>query len=526
MANAPSDDDSIEILDDGDAPIAAYVEPWRLLVVDDDPTVHEVTRIALSDFEFQGRRLAVLDAYSAAEAHALLSVGAPPAVVLLDVVMETDDAGLKLAEAIRGPLANSVSRIVLRTGQAGQAPERRVIAAYDINDCKNKTELTSERLYVTMCAALRTFAQISQIAERRQALETVVGAMSLLQTADKPSRFGRRALRALAKLLGLGENGVFAVRPPPEHEGDRPNATVVAGIGTCADLAGRAVKGLGDDTVRARLRDAFDSPGHVFAQTHAVVCFRTPGGRRAVALLDAAAQPGPGQPGPGHPGPGHPGDATLQALELLLGFVGTAFDNLMYVAQIARSAAALEENVAHRTAELSHVNETLKRLAATDALTGAVNRRAFLERGSGELARAARANRPTTLLALDIDHFKAVNDRFGHPGGDSMLKALVAMLKRETRVSDIVARLGGEEFCVLLPETPAEAAMPVAERIRHEAEQLAVAHGEATIRATISIGVAQISGRIRNLDALVAAADAALYAAKAAGRNRVARAPD
>ena len=504
------DDDLFEVVDDDAYAAQAYVEPWRLLVVDDDPTVHEVTRIALADFEFQGRRLAVLDAYSAAEARAMLAHGAPPAVILLDVVMETDDAGLKLAEAIRGPLGNRLSRIVLRTGQPGQAPERRVIAAYDINDYKGKTELTAERLYVTMCAALRTFEQIAQIAERRAALETVVGAMATLQSADKPSRFGRRVLRALAKLLGLGDDGVFAVQPPPEHEGDRPHATIVAGIGAHADLAGRALNGLGDGAMRARLRDAFDNPGHAFSQAHAVVHFRTPGGRSAVALLDGAAQPN---------------DATLQALDLLLAYVGTAFDNLMYVGQIARSAAALEENVAHRTAELAQVNETLKRLAATDALTGAVNRRAFLERGSAELARAARARRATTLLAIDIDHFKTVNDRYGHPGGDAVLKALVALLKRETRVSDIVARLGGEEFGVLLPETSAEAALPVAERIRHAAEQLVVAHGGHTIRATISIGVAQNSASVDDLDALVAAADAALYAAKAGGRNRVALAP-
>jgi diguanylate cyclase (GGDEF)-like protein len=511
-----NDDDLFEVIDDdvqgatlGNA--WPHVDPWRLLIVDDDPTVHEVTRIALSDFEFEGRRLAVLNAYSAAEAQAMLAVGVPPAVILLDVVMETDDAGLKLAHAIRGPLGNRLSRIVLRTGQPGQAPERRVIAAYDINDYKNKTELTSERLYVTMCSALRTYDQISRIAESQAALEAVVGAMSFLQTADKPSRFGRRVLRALAKLLGLREDGVFVVRPPPEHEGDRPHATVVAGIGEWAELSGRAVKGLGDDAMRTRLREAFENPGHSFTETSSIVHLRTPGGRSVAAMLAGAAQPG---------------EATLQALDLLLAYAGTAFDNLMYVGQIARSAAALEENVAHRTAELAHVNETLKRLASTDALTGAVNRRAFLERGSAELARAARSQRPTTLLALDLDHFKSVNDRYGHPGGDAVLKALVAMLKRETRVSDIVARLGGEEFAVLLPETSLEAALPVAERIRSALEALRILYGGMAISVTASIGVAQSTARIGDLEALVAAADAALYAAKIGGRNRVARAPD
>jgi len=511
-----NDDDLFEIIDDDVQDVAigdarSYADPWRLLIVDDDPTVHEVTRFALSDFEFEGRHLAVLNAYSAAEALAMLADGVPPAVILLDVVMETDDAGLKLAQAIRGPLGNRLSRIVLRTGQPGQAPERRVIAAYDINDYKSKTELTAERLYVTMYSALRTFNQISRIAESKAALESVVGAMSFLQVADKPSRFGRRALRALAKLLGLREDGVFAVRPPPEHEEDRPNATVVAGIGECAELAGRAVKGLGDETMRARLLDVFDNPGHSFGQTRSIVYLRTPGGRCIAAMLDGETQPG---------------DAALQTLDLLLAYIGTAFDNLMYVGQIAHSAAALEQTVAHRTAELANVNEILKRLASTDALTGAVNRREFIERGSAELARAARSRRPTTLLVLDLDHFKSVNDRYGHPGGDAVLKALVAMLKRETRVSDIVARLGGEEFAVLLPETSLEAALPVAERIRSALEARGIAHGETAIHATVSIGVAQSTVTIGDLEALVAAADVALYAAKTGGRNRVAHAPD
>lgn len=100
------------------------------------------------------------------------------------------------------------------------------------------------------------------------------------------------------------------------------------------------------------------------------------------------------------------------------------------------------------------------------------------------------------------------------------------MLKRETRVSDIVARLGGEEFAVLLPETSLEAALPVAERIRSALEARGIAHGETAIHATVSIGVAQSTVTIGDLEALVAAADVALYAAKTGGRNRVAHAPD
>jgi diguanylate cyclase (GGDEF)-like protein len=193
--------------------------------------------------------------------------------------------------------------------------------------------------------------------------------------------------------------------------------------------------------------------------------------------------------------------------------------------QVARSAELLEQTVAQRTAELAQVNDTLKRLAATDALTGTLNRRAFLERGAAELSRARRAARPVSLLAFDIDFFKSVNDRFGHPGGDAVLKAFAATLKRETRASDIVARLGGEEFAILLPEASGEVAFNVAERIRLAVAASSVAYGDVEIRVTVSVGLAQTTETLATMEALIAAADAALYQAKRSGRNRTVAAP-
>ena len=140
----------------------ATAAPWRVLIVDDDVDVHVVTKFALSQASFQGRRLSFLHAYSGAEALALLRSTSDIAVVLLDVIMETQDAGLQVARQIREDLHNSAVRIILRTGQPGQALEHRIIIDYDINDFWCKTDLTTRKLFTTVIASLRTYATLRE----------------------------------------------------------------------------------------------------------------------------------------------------------------------------------------------------------------------------------------------------------------------------------------------------------------------------------------------------------------------------
>lgn len=130
--------------------------PWQVLIVDDEPDIHHATRLALSNIQYKSRPLALLNAYSGAEAARMLQANPRIALILLDVVMETEDAGLRLVHQIRNEMKNGLVRIVLRTGQPGQAPEQRVILDYDINDYKTKTELTVQKLYTTVIASLRS----------------------------------------------------------------------------------------------------------------------------------------------------------------------------------------------------------------------------------------------------------------------------------------------------------------------------------------------------------------------------------
>lgn len=173
-------------------------------------------------------------------------------------------------------------------------------------------------------------------------------------------------------------------------------------------------------------------------------------------------------------------------------------------------------------ARLREANAELERLASTDSLTGCPNRRRFFELGEVECERSRRYSRALSVIVMDIDHFKRVNDRYGHAIGDRVLQAVAANVRRSLRRGEVLGRIGGEEFAFLLPETDADGAAVVAERARHLIESLRVPVEDGKVGVTASFGVADNSLRSSDFDGLINRADTALYDAKRAGRNRVA----
>jgi diguanylate cyclase (GGDEF)-like protein len=189
--------------------------------------------------------------------------------------------------------------------------------------------------------------------------------------------------------------------------------------------------------------------------------------------------------------------------------------------ELAANATRLQQKrdmlrnvVAARTAELT-------RQATTDSMTGIANRRHFMERGNDEIERARRYHLPLTLLLLDIDHFKQINDRFGHPAGDKLLQVVAQACQSNARNVDLPGRLGGEEFALLMPETSAIAARLAAERLRRAIADIPPALSGVPHQVTASFGIAALNAHDHSMDDLVARADAALYRAKNGGRNRV-----
>ena len=167
--------------------------------------------------------------------------------------------------------------------------------------------------------------------------------------------------------------------------------------------------------------------------------------------------------------------------------------------------------------------EALLKAVSCDHLTGLYNRRAFFEAAELEMQRWARFPRPMSLVMIDADHFKRINDQYGHAAGDAVLRHLAAGMSATFRAMDVLARLGGEEFVVLLPDTTLEGAEAVARRFCQLIAGQSVEVGDQAIRYTVSAGIATMDEDVANIDALMQRADEALYAAKAGGRNRVER---
>ncbi len=197
------------------------------------------------------------------------------------------------------------------------------------------------------------------------------------------------------------------------------------------------------------------------------------------------------------------------------------------ITYMARQHSALEAEIAQRTAELKanqqellRANEMLADLALHDTLTGLLNRRGFFERAEMEVQRDRRSGRTFSLLLADLDNFKNINDTLGHVAGDECLKGVAQVLSLNLRPADVVARYGGEELILLLPESNDEIAMGLAERLRQAIAEMQLTHDGHVMQVTISVGVTS-SREAKDLDTLIAIVDRALYAAKHAGKNCV-----
>ena len=194
------------------------LQPWQILIADDEEEVHQITTVAMIDVKFNGRPMEFLHAYSAAEAADILAANPDVAIILLDVVMENDHAGLQLVRHIREQMRNRRLRIVLRTGQPGQAPERDVVMDYDINDYKSKTELTRQKLLTCIVSALRSYDDIVSLEKSRNGLERVVSAADALLREVSEEAFATEILAQINALIHHPHDGVVVRRVPGSAE--------------------------------------------------------------------------------------------------------------------------------------------------------------------------------------------------------------------------------------------------------------------------------------------------------------------
>ncbi|TWI61112.1 response regulator RpfG family c-di-GMP phosphodiesterase [Pseudoduganella lurida] len=211
--------------------------PWKILLVDDEPDIHDITKLTLTRFRLDGRGLTFLHAYSGREAKEVLTREKDIALVFLDVVMEREDSGLEVARWMRQDLDNQFTRIVLRTGQPGQAPEERVIVDYDINDYKEKTELDRTKLFTTTFAALRAYRDIMKVEDARrqqvhyrEGLERVIAASTHIFKQRNLKDFANGLLMQVVALLRLEQSMLLRLRGATAY-GDAGDFEVLAQIG-------------------------------------------------------------------------------------------------------------------------------------------------------------------------------------------------------------------------------------------------------------------------------------------------------
>jgi signal transduction histidine kinase/CheY-like chemotaxis protein len=334
-------DDVLHLIDDTEtAGEDSSARKWKIAVIDDDAAVHEGTRFALSDYSLNGATLEILSAYSAAEGRTLMSQHPDIAAVLLDVIMETDVAGLDLVEYIRNEIKNETVRIILRTGQPGQAPERRVIVQYDINDYKAKTELTADKLFTSLTAALRSYQQLERMVQTRRGLEIIIDAASTLYDFKSMQRLAEGVLTQLASLLNVDCAGILVLR----DDGAGSEFSVLAGSGCYSRFIGTTSSRSLDPDLRQMVEAAFLRRKNEFADHRSVLYLRTGSGREVVVLLQAERQLS---------------DTDRSLVEIFSSRLSIAFDNVILYRQLHEANTQLEDRVAQRTRALMQANRRL-----------------------------------------------------------------------------------------------------------------------------------------------------------------------
>lgn len=403
------DDDEILIEEDLDSQSLANISQrtWKIAIVDDDEDVHRATEFSLLDVKILNRRLEFIHTYSKAETHERFAVESDIAVVLLDVVMETEHAGLDLVAFIRDELKWRDTRIILRTGQPGYAPEEDAIRDYDINDYKTKNELTRKKLLTALTAAIRSYDQLRTIEASRRGLHQIITSSAAFSMQDGIQGFASGVITQIAALCGVPSEGLLCAQADESENFDGNfRYSVIASAGHYKNLMNRPVEEIDNPIIRDALRRALTERSSLFEEDNMTLYFSGRGKRAIAAFIEL---------------PYALSDIDHQLLEVFCANLGVCLDNLGLVSQ-------------------------LKNYAFRDQLLMLPNRLKFIEQ-IGEVINLGLQQQMVVLI--DIDDFAEINDVLGHRYGDLLLRSVANRLQQTLGNGVFLARIGGDVFGLL-----------------------------------------------------------------------------
>lgn len=437
---------------------------WHVLLVDDEPDVHIATKLALKNLDIEGRSLEFSHAYSAAEAMDLLSQKNNFCVAIIDVVMESDDAGLRLVQHIRDVLDLQSMRIILRTGQPGYAPEIDTIRQFDINDYKTKTELTQVRLFTSLTMAIRSFSQIQQLESNRRGLEQILEATTELGRLVGLKKFASGLVTQLCSLLNVDSESLVCAAI------SEPNSTpyILAAAGNYSDWIGLAVADVPQIRVKEHLENTLKRQQHFFDDG---ACLFFPGNRfqGLAAYVDIC------RPLENH---------EKRLLEVFCSNISTAFKNLqLYL--------------------------TINELAFNDSLINLPNRNALV------FALDDHNNNHNVLALVDIDNFADINSILDDSFGDAVLKSVAQRLREFFSDHTLVTRIGSDLFGLL---GNAEDINP--ENIEKAFADPFIINGTETLRLSATSGLVLSTDKLQTSVEALKNAGAALKQAKRVQRGK------
>ncbi|GED21562.1 GGDEF/EAL domain-containing response regulator [Halomonas halmophila] len=380
--------------------------PWKVLIVDDVKDVHDTTRLALQQLTFESRGLQFLHAYSAEEARGLFEEHADIAVALVDVVMETEDAGLVLVQWLRETHGNNLVRIILRTGQPGYAPEAEVIDRYEIDDYKDKTELSHTKLTTALICAFRGYRQLEALERNRHGLERLINSLKTLYSRQALDEFANAILQQLSALLDVELDGMVCVVDQSRGSQQSLNRVLAAG-GALESYTGRLIDELPDQECADLIRRCIEQGETLWERTGMALALITGAGTQGAVFLKA-------------PPERIAEDDANQLLRLFTMNASVAYDN-----------ATLFEEV--------HT------LAFTDPATGLPSFSAFCK--SFETARDEE--RPLMLGLFDVYRSREIAHGLGEERTERMMQKIGERLATELEEVITVARRESDEFAIL-----------------------------------------------------------------------------